>query len=134
MTWKPYRGKNAATLDRADFLVRNRERLLELMDQSGVADPVGIVADLRDHHAQQLALAMGWDDGRIERELAEYKVKKQIPTFTVVVPFADAEKIMPFTSPTATESLTKAKAVIDAGPGRKLIIGIMAKGNSYAVV
>ena len=118
--------------DRRDFLERNRENLIEHMSQSGLANPVGVVADVRDFHGRQFAIAGGLTDAEIDALIAKHE-GSMIPTVTGVLTWEEARKIMPLTSPTAKESLNAAWRLCSV-TRQALAIAIMAKGNSYALV
>ncbi len=121
-----------AVQDRRDFLERNRDNLIQQMKQSGLAKPVGVVADVRDFHGRQFAIAGGLTEEEIDDLIAKHE-GIMIPTVTGVLTWEEARKIMPLTSPTAKESLNAAWRLCSV-TGQALTIAIMAKGNSYALV
>lgn len=122
-----------AALDRADFLERNKAELTQLMRESNIAEPVGVVADVRTFHGRQFALAMGLKEDVIDRDAARFLDEHQIPTIMAVITWKAAEAMMPHTSPTASRNLAAAKSVCKAH-GASLMIAIMGEGNRYEVV
>jgi hypothetical protein len=122
-----------SVLDRADFLERNKAELNRQMRVSDIADPVGVVADLRDFHGRQFAMAVGMAPDVIDREVARYASELKIPTITSVISWQAADAMMPNTSPTANRNLDAARFVCKA-TGKKLVIAITAKGNRYDFV
>jgi hypothetical protein len=118
--------------DRRDFLEQNRENLTQQMMQCGLANPVGVVADVRDFHGRQFAIAGGLTEAEIDALIAKHE-GSMIPTVTCVLTWEQARKIMPLTSPTAEESLNAAWRLCSL-TGQALTIAIMGKGNSYALV
>lgn len=122
-----------SVLDRGDFLEKNKADLALQMRVSGITDPVGVVADLRDFHGRQFALAVGMNEDVIDQRIERFRVEQMIPTVTAVITWKDAETIMPHTSPTASKTLAAAKALCNAN-GHKLVIAIMSKGNRYELV
>lgn len=120
------------SLDRADFLDRNRSELIRLMAESGIPDPVGVVVDVRDFHGRQFALALGKSDAEIDAVIAKYK-SEMIPTLTAILTWEQARRLMPHTSPTATTNLNAAWRLRSL-TGQALAIAITAKGNLYELV
>jgi hypothetical protein len=121
-----------AMRDRRDFLERNQDDLIRRMQQSGIAKPVGVVVDVRDFHGHQFAIAVGLLETDIDALIAKYE-GQMIPTVSVIITWEQARKIMPFTSPNATENLNAAWRLCSL-TGQALAISIMAKGNTYALV
>ncbi len=119
-------------LDRSAFLERNRDELARRMAESGVLNPVGVVADVRDFHGRQFAIAMGMSDAEIDAGIAKYE-GEMIPTLTSILTWEQARKIMPYTSPTATTNLNAAWRLRSL-TGQALAIAITAKGNRYELV
>lgn len=121
-----------AFLDRRDFLQRTEGDLIRQMHLSGISNPVGVVADVRDFHGRQFAIAIGQAEADIDALIAKHE-GKLIPTVTGVLTWEQARKIMPLTSPTANESLNAAWRLCSL-TGQALTIAIMGKGNTYALV
>lgn len=124
---------NESVLDRADFLERNRAELSQLMRESDLAEPVGVVADVRTFHGRQFALAMGMTEDVIDRDAARFLDNHLIPTISAVITWKAAEAMMPHTSPTASRTLAAAKSVCKAHRA-SLMIAISGEGNCYEVV
>jgi len=124
---------NEAVLDRADFLQRNKDELAQLMRESDIAEPVGVVADVRTFHGRQFALAMGMTEDVIDRDAARFLGEHKIPTIMAVITWKAAEAMMPHTSPTASRNLAAAKGICEAHRA-SLMIAIMGEGNRYEVV
>ena len=125
------------------LLTQNLDKVKDVMVKSiqkGMSDPVGIVGDLRNHHAQQLSILLHRNDG-LTTEEAEKKVRacidyfkkeEAIPTLNTAIPLETAERLLPLTSPTATQSLANWKALRQ--PGQYLVVCIASGGNRYAGV
>ncbi len=124
---------NEAVLDRADFLERNKTDLAKLMRESDLAEPVGVVADVRTFHGRQFAIAVGMAEDVIDQDIARFRSEQKIPTVMSLITWKAAEEMMPHTSPTASRNLAAAKAICEA-KGAKLMIAIMSEGNRYEVV
>ena len=124
---------NEAVLDRADFLERNKAELAQLMRKSDLAEPVGVVADVRTFHGRQFAIAVGMTTDVIDQDIARLRGEQKIPTVMSVITWKAAEAIMPHTSPTASRNLAAAKGICEAHRA-SLMIAIMGEGNRYEVV
>ena len=124
---------NESVLDRADFLERNKAELAQLMRKSDLAEPVGVVADVRTFHGRQFAIAVGMTTDVIDQDIARLRGEQKIPTVMSVITWKAAEAIMPHTSPTASRNLAAAKAICEA-KGGKLLIAIMGEGNRYEIL
>ena len=118
-----------ARLDRRDFLERNQDDLIRRMRESAITKPVGVVVDVRDFYGRRFAIATGLPELEIDALIAKHE-GKLIPTVSVVLTWEQARKIMPLTSPNATESLNAAWRLCSL-TGQALAIAIMEKGNTY---
>ena len=119
--------------ERHRFLETNTERLVDSIKRSGIADPVGVVADLRDFQGRQLALWSGISEANIDAEVQDARTQGQVATLGLVISWKDALEIMPNTSPTASQHLKKSRKMCRRSNGT-LLIAIMGGGNSYAIV
>src|SRR4051794_14982602 len=118
-----------AALDRNDFFERNQDELIQLMNQSGITDPVGVLLDVRDHHGRQFAIAIGQTDAEVDAFIAKH-AGKTIPTIKSVITWEHARLLMPYTSPTALKTLSECSSVCKS-TGQCLAIIIAGKGNAY---
>lgn len=126
--------------ERRHLLDCNLDAVHEIMHKTTLVDPVVVVADLRDHHGRQFAIYYertrdGSSSEEAERRTDEYIAEcegKGIPTISAVVSMSEAEMILPYTSPTATENLRRWKQ--RRRPGDHLVVVIAAGGNTYASV
>lgn len=117
--------------ERHHFLDHMRGRLKDVIAESVVADPVGVVVDLLDFQGRQVALFVGLTEDEIDEHIRG--AGSQVPAFVTTLSFDVALNVMPNTSPTAVEHLLKIKEVSDANGGVP-VIAIMGGGNTYAVV
>jgi len=127
---------------RRAMLEHNEPMLSKAMKESGLSDPVGIVADARDKMGRKLfklaLLASGKSEQDAEKKIAEMIEQmgrqEQYPTGLLVVSWERAEKLLPLTSPTASANLRKLKPMCQAGTGIYLIVGVGRGGNTYGIV
>ncbi len=117
---------------RRHLLNHNAPDVMKWMQESGMADPVGMIIEMTDDIGKQLTYAALEKQGMPRHEIPELIVsycKKAIPTFKCVVSFETAKKILPITSETALQNLTAPRK-----PGVHWIVVVGGGGNSYAQV
>ena len=105
---------------------------MQRMQQSGMADPVGLIVEMTDDVGKQLTHAALEKQGMPKHEIPELIAsycKNAIPTFKCVVSFDTARKILPITSETALQNLNAPRK-----PGVHWIVIVAGGGNSYAQV
>ena len=115
---------------RRHLLSHNGPDVVDRMQQSGMADPVGMIIEMTDDMGKQLTYAALEKQGMPRHEIPELIAsycKNAIPTFKCVVSFETAKKILPITSETAEQNLKGPRR-----PGTRWIVG--GGGNSYALV
>jgi hypothetical protein len=135
-------GMSQEMADRRAMLDHNMNLLVKSMKESGLADPVGIVADTRDTMGRRLFKSALIATGKTEREAdeqiramsEEMAKKKQFLTGILVVDWKRAEAILPLTSPTTSENLRNMKPQFQTGTGIYLIVAVGSGGNTYGVV
>ena len=117
---------------RRHLLSHNGPDAVDRMQQSGMADPLGMLIEMTDDIGKQLTYAALEKQGMPRHEIPELIAsccKNAIPTFKCVVSFETALKLLPLTSETAEQN--------HKGPGRpgtRWIIIVGGGGNSYAQV
>ena len=117
---------------RRHLLNHNGPDVVHRMQQSGMADPVGMIIEMTDEIGKQLTYAALEKQGMPKHEIPELIVsycKNAIPTFKGVVSFDTAKKILPITSETAEQNLNGRRK-----PGTHWIVIVGGGGNSYAQV
>jgi len=117
---------------RRHLLSHNGPDVVDRMQQSGMADPVGMIIEMTDDIGKQLTYAalekQGMPKHEIPELIASYS-KNAIPTFKSVVSFETALKILPLTSESAEQNLKGPRR-----PGTHWIVIVGGGGNSYAQV
>ena len=118
----------------------HRDQIISLIKKSEIADPIGVILDITGTYGRQTHKA--WNVGKgiseaeaetkIEEMTAYFEAEGKFPTLLTVWGWSDAEKLLPRTSPTATESLRRLKSVLEHGQAGVVMIG--RHGNSYAIV
>jgi len=117
---------------RRHLLSHNGPDVVDRMQQSGMADPVGMIIEMTDDIGKQLTYAALEKQGMPRHEIPELIAsycKNAIPTFKCVVSFETAKKILPITSETALQNLT-----VPRKHGVHWIVVVGGGGNSYAQV
>lgn len=117
---------------RRHLLNHNAPDVMKRMQQSGMADPVGLIVEMTDDVGKQLTYAALEKQGMPRHEIPELIAsycKNAIPTFKCVVSFDTARKILPITSETALQNLNAPRK-----PGVHWIVIVAGGGNSYAQV
>lgn len=117
---------------RRHLLNHNAPDVMKWMQESGMADPVGMIIEMTDDIGKQLTYAALEKQGMPKHEIPELIAsycKNAIPTFKAVVTFETAMKVLPLTSDTAEQSLSAPRP-----PGVHWIIVVAGGGNSYAQV
>ena len=117
---------------RRHLLNHNAPDVMQRMQQSGMADPVGLIVEMTDDVGKQLTHAALEKQGMPKHEIPELIAsycKNAIPTFKCVVSFDTARKILPITSETALQNLNAPRK-----PGVHWIVIVAGGGNSYAQV
>lgn len=117
---------------RRHLLHHNAPDVMKRMQESGMADPVGMIVEMTDDIGKQLTYAALEKQGMPRHEIPELIAsycKNAIPTFKCVVSFETAKKILPITSETALQNLTAPRK-----PGVHWIVIVGDGGNSYAQV
>ena len=117
---------------RRHLLSHNGPDVVERMQQSGMADPVGMIIEMTDDIGKQLTYAALEKQGMPRHEIPELIAsycKNAIPTFKCVVSFETALKLLPLTSETAEQNLKGPRR-----PGTHWIVVVGGGGNSYAQV
>lgn len=117
---------------RRQLLDHNGPDVCSRMQQSGVADPVGLIIQMTDPFGKQIAYAILENHGMQKPEIAERIAalsRNAIPTFKAVMPFSRACQLLTLTSETARENLRRPRP-----PGHYWIVVIAGHGNSYAQV
>jgi len=117
---------------RRHLLSHNGPDVVERMQQSGLADPVGLIIEMTDDIGKQLTYAalemQGMSRHEIPELIASY-CKNAIPTFKCVVSFETALRLLPLTSETAEQNLKGPRR-----PGTRWIVVVAGGGNSYPLV
>jgi len=93
---------------RRHLLSHNGPDVVERIQQSGLADPVGLIIEMTDDIGKQLTYAALEKQGTPRHEIPELIAsycKNAIPTFKAVVSFETALKILPLTSESAEQNL-----------------------------
>ncbi len=117
---------------RRHLLNHNGPDVVQRMQESGMADPVGMIIEMTDDFGKQLTYAALEKQGMPKHEIPELIAsycKNAIPTFKAVVTFETAKKVLPLTSDTAAQSLSAPRP-----PGVHWIVVVGGGGNSYAQV
>ena len=117
---------------RRHLLAHNSPDVMQRMQESGMADPVGMIIEMTDDIGKQLTYAALEKQGMPKHEIPELIASyctNAIPTFKAVVTFETAMKVLPLTSDTAEQSLSAARP-----PGVHWIVVVGGGGNSYAQV
>ena len=117
---------------RRHLLNHNGPDVVQRMQESGMADPVGMIIEMTDNIGKQLTYAALEKQGMSKHEIPELIAsycKNAIPTFKAVVTFETAMKVLPLTSDTAEQSLSAPRP-----PGARWIVIVAGGGNSYAQV
>ena len=117
---------------RRHLLNHNGSDVVQRMQESGMADPVGMIIEMTDDIGKQLTYAALEKQGMPKHEIPELIAsycKNAIPTFKAVVTFEIAMKVLPLTSDTAAKSLSAPRP-----PGVHWIVIVAGGGNSYAQV
>ena len=117
---------------RRHLLNHNGPDVVQRMQESGMADPVGMIIEMTDDIGQQLTYSALEKKGMPKHEIPELIAsycKNAIPTFKAVVTFETAMKVLPLTSDTAVASLSAPRK-----PGVHWIVIVAGGGNSYAKV
>jgi len=117
---------------RRHLLNHNAPDVMKRMQESGMADPVGMIIEMTDDIGKQLTYAALEKQGMPKHEIPELIAsycKNAIPTFKAVVTFETAMKVLPLTSDTAEQSLSAPRP-----PGVHWIVVVAGGGNSYAQV
>ena len=89
---------------RRHLLNHNAPDVMKWMQESGMADPVGMIIEMTDDIGKQLTYAALEKQGIPRHEIPELIAsycKNAIPTFKCVVSFETATKILPITSETS---------------------------------
>jgi|GEM_PF-3646257 len=128
--------------DRRVMLAHNTPMVIEAMKESGLSDPVGIIADTRDKMGRKLfkmaLLASGKSEQDADDEIRamskEMAKKEQILTGILVVDWKRAEQILPLTSPTATETLGEVRRLHHVQKDSYAIVAVGSGGNTYTLV
>ena len=117
---------------RRHLLNHNGPDVVQRMQESGMADPVGMIIEMTDDIGKQLTYAALEKQGMPRHEIPELIAsycKNAIPTFKAVVTFETAMKVLPLTSDTAAQSLSAPRP-----RGVHWIVIVAGGGNSYAQV
>ncbi len=117
---------------RRHLLNHNGPDVVQRMQESGMADPVGMIIEMTDDIGKQLTYAALEKQGMPKHEIPELIAsycKNAIPTFKAVVTFEIAMKVLPLTSDTAAKSLSAPRPT-----GVHWIVIVAGGGNSYAQV
>jgi hypothetical protein len=115
---------------RRHLLNHNAPDVMKWMQESGMADPVGMIIEMTDDIGKQLTYAALEQQGMSRHEIPEliaFYCKNTIPTFKCVVSFETAKSLLPITSETALQNLTAPRK-----PGVHWIVVVGGGGNSYA--
>ena len=117
---------------RRHLLNHNGPDVVQRMQESGMADPVGMIIEMTDDIGKQLTYAALEKQGMPKHEIPELIAsycKNAIPTFKAVVTFETAKKVLSLTSDTAEQSLSATRPA-----GVHWIVVVAGGGNSYAQV
>lgn len=117
---------------RRHLLNHNGPDVVQRMQESGMADPVGLIVEMTDDIGKQLTYAALEKQGMPKHEIPELIAsycQNAIPTFKCVVSFETASKILPIISDTALQNLTGPRK-----PGVHWIVIVGGGGNSYAQI
>jgi len=102
------------------LLNHNAPDVMKWMQESGMADPVGMIVEMTDDIGKQLTYAALEKQGMPQHEIPEFiesYTKNAIPTFECIVSFKIAAKILSITSETALRNLTASPLADPASPG-----------------
>lgn len=128
----------AESTQRHAAIEEHRDKIVALMKNSGIVDPVGVLLDITGTYGRQTHMAWNVSRGmpeaekKIEEMTAYYDAEGRFPTLMTVWTWREAEDLMPRTSTTASESLRRLKWAIEPGQAGLIVIG--RHGNSYAIV
>lgn len=129
-------------LGRRHLLSEHLDQTVEAMKQSGIQVPVGLIVDATDRLGGVLYRQMLCRSGMTKKEAnlhmkeiaAEMAERNQFPTGIFVVSWADANRLLPLTSPTAKKNLLELQAEYKIGRSSKyLVVAIGNCGNTYAI-
>ena len=124
-----------AFLNRKDFLEKNKRELGDKMKQATgqINPPFGVLLDLRDWHGRQFAIALGKTDKEIDDAIRYFEGEKQIPTLTAVIGWEQARIVLPYTSPTAKDTLDVLWKICQA-TGEAAAVAVSDGGNTYTTI
>lgn len=117
---------------RRHLLAHNGPDVVQRMQESGMADPVGMIIEMTDDTGKQLTYAALELQGMLKQDIAELIAKycrEAIPTLKVVVDFETAKSVLSLTSDTAEQNLSVPRRL-----GAHWIVIVAGGGNSYALV
>jgi hypothetical protein len=115
---------------RRKLIATHQDNLVGMMLRTGYSDPVGIIADLEDFYAREMAHHVGrLSTEEIERMRQAERVQGKAATMLLVVTLEQAKVVMPCTSPTALTKLSMPRQ-----PGYRFIIAMGRGANTYALV
>jgi len=106
--------------------------VVERIQHSGLADPVGLILEMTDDIGKQLTYAALEKQGMPRHEIPELIAsycKNAIAPFKCVVSLETALKLLPLTSETALQNLKGPRR-----PGTQWIVIVGGGGNRYAPV
>jgi hypothetical protein len=113
-------------------------RLIREAKAAGDPDPVVVVAELGDFQGRQCAIAllrgrMGLPpdeaNRRVDKAIRRSPSPDRVPAFVFTLTPAEAEWMLPHTSPTAARSVPR--ALNGLRPGQYLVVCVAGKGNTY---
>ncbi len=117
---------------RRHLLGYNRADVAMKMLVSGISDPVGLIVDTTDAFGKIITYAALESHGIPKHEIPETIGKYSrdaTPTFTFVLSFEEALRLLPLTSPSAAQNLQQSRPA-----GAFWIVVIAGSGNSYSLV
>ena len=122
-------------LNRKDFLEKNKRQLADKLKQATgqINPPFGVLLDLRDWHGRQFAIALGKTAKEIDDAIRYFEGEKQIPTLTAVIGWEQARIVLPYTSPTAKDTLDALWKICQA-TGEAAAVAVSDGGNTYMTI
>ena len=112
---------------RRHLLNHNAPDVMKRMQESGMADPVGMIVEMTDDIGKQLTYAALEKQGMPKHDIPDLMAsycKEAIPTFEAVVIFEPTRKVLPLTTDTVEQSLPAPRP-----PGVHLLVIVAGDGT-----
>lgn len=128
-------------LTRQNLLAFHKDTITRMLMESDWDDPVGFIIDATDRMEGELARVLIANSERINLEQAEaklsrlrdeYRSRRETLTLLFIDDWEFTERVMPYLSPMASETLKRMRA--KRGSGMELIVVVASAGNSYRLV